>query len=154
MNNPSDRTLILGLGNPTRSDDGVGVHVVESLRARGVPAGVHLEVAGTAGLGILDLIAGFDRVLIVDAIDAGLEPGTAVELGVEELRDSMILHGASSHESDVTAALALGRELEMDLPEIRIVAVQVADVATFCEQCTPRVAAAIDEVCERVLRGL
>jgi len=147
------RTLILGLGNPVRSDDGVGIHVVDRLREAGPPEGVRLEAAGAAGLAMLDLVAGYERLVVVDAIDAGLEPGTVLELSMEDLERLTPLHAASSHEADLATTLELGRRLGLPMPaEVAIVAVQAADIVTFAEQCTPEVYAAIDEACALALR--
>ena len=146
------RTLVLGLGNPVLRDDGVGLHVVDRLRERGVPPGVHLEQAGTPGLGVLELIAGYRRLVIVDAIDLGDEPGSIHELSAPDLAEMAPVHTCSAHEADLPTALALGRQLGLPLPEeIFIVAVQVQDTHSFGEECTPPVAAALEGACGRVL---
>ncbi len=145
-------TLVLGLGNPVLRDDGVGLHVVERLRLLGLPAGVDLEQAGTAGLGVLELVAGYRRLVIVDAIDAGGAPGSVYVLNEAELAEMAPVHTCSAHEADLPTALELGRQLVLPLPEeIFVVAVQVQDTRSFGEQCTPAVAAAVDGICERVL---
>lgn len=149
----SRRTLVLGLGNSVRSDDGVGLAVVERLRSEPLPSGVALESAGTCGLGILDLVVGFERLVLVDAIDIGRPPGTVLELELDDLQRTMPLHCASSHDADLDAALAAGRRLGLDLPEeVIIVAVQVADTVTLAERLTPAVAAAVDEAVEALRR--
>lgn len=146
-------TLILGLGNILVSDDGVGVRVVEHLRRRSLPPGVELEEAGTAGLAILDLVAGHGRLVAVDAIDVGLEPGTVLELdraGLERLGGR---HLVSPHDADLLTTLRLGEELALPMPrEIHCVAVQVADIETLSERCTPKVEAAIPRAAEAALR--
>ena len=130
----------------------MGLAVVERLRSGPLPEGVSCEQAGTAGVGMLDLIAGLDRLVLVDAIDCGEAPGTVLELGLDELRRVTPLHAASSHDADLPTALELGRRLGLQMPgEVHIVAVQVADVQTFSERCTPAVEAAVDEACRRCL---
>jgi hydrogenase maturation protease len=147
------RTLILGLGNPLLTDDGVGVHVVERLRAQGLPPGVEVEDGGTGGLLILDLVAGFDRLVVVDAIDVGEPPGTLLELDREDLERLACYHTVSPHDADLLTALRLGRELGLALPtELFCVAVQVADITTLAEECTPAVRAAIPGACTAALR--
>ena len=47
------RILILGVGNPVLSDDGVGIHVARMLRDRGLP-GVDVEELPASGLELLD----------------------------------------------------------------------------------------------------
>jgi hydrogenase maturation protease len=140
----SDRTIVVGLGNPVRSDDSVGLRIVEAVRRAGVPANVTLETAGTCGLGILDLIAGHDRLLLVDAIDLGLTPGAIRLLDLADLAEVTPLHTVSSHDADLLAALETGRRLGLDLPDrIEIIAVQIADITTLSEELSSDVQAAV-----------
>ena len=72
---------ILGLGNVALTDDGLGVHAVRRLReAHDLPSGVAAVEGATAGLLLLPLVADAERVIVVDAIDAGAPPGTRVRL--------------------------------------------------------------------------
>ena len=80
MENPI-ATLVLGLGNLVHSDDGVGVHAIQRLRSDSlVPLGVVLMDGGTQGLSLLPHISGFQRLLVIDAVDAGQPPGTLIRL--------------------------------------------------------------------------
>ena len=146
------RTLVLGLGNPILTDDGVGIHVVRALAARCPPAGVDLAEAAVGGLRLLDLLTGYDRVILVDAIQtSGGRAGDVYRLRPSALRRS--LHSDSTHDLSLPKALVLGRSLGMQLPGdqgIIIFAVEVEDVLTFGEACTPAVAAAIPRVVNMV----
>jgi hydrogenase maturation protease len=142
------KTLILGVGNSVRCDDGVGVHVAQQLEDQEIPGELAVAHAGTCGLGVLDLIAGFERLIIVDAIEAGEDPGTVLSLRPDEMDKHAPIHVANPHDTDLITALEAGRRLELDLPsEIFIVAIQIQDTVTFSESCTPEVAEAIDEAC-------
>ena len=69
--------LVLGIGNVLWADEGFGVRAVEALHAGyAFPAGVSLVDGGTLGLALYDVVATARRVLILDAIDFGLAPGT------------------------------------------------------------------------------
>jgi hydrogenase maturation protease len=153
------RTLVLGLGNPILTDDGVGIHLVRALRARcGPQDGVDLAEASVGGLRLLDVLAGYRRVILVDAIQTpDGEPGAVYRLCPDDLRQS--LHSGSSHDISLSGALTLGRSLGMVLPnddDLVIIGVQVEDVLTFGENCTPAVRAAIPQalqmVCEEISR--
>jgi len=142
------KTLILGVGNPVRCDDGVGVHVAQRLEEQGNAGEFVVAQAGSCGLGVLDIVAGFERLIIVDAIDAGEDPGTLLSLRLDQLEQCAPIHIANPHDTDLITALETGRRLELELPsEILVVAIQIQDTVTFSESCTPAVAEAIDEVC-------
>ena len=147
------KTLILGLGNPILTDDGVGIGVGRALRARTLPPEVFFAEAGVGGLRLLEIIAGYERVILVDAI-LTLEghPGEIFLLEPQDLRTS--LHSGSAHDLSFSDALNLGRELGMDIPEdahIKIVAIQAEDVQTLGEKMTPAVEASILGAVEAVL---
>ena len=151
-------TLILGIGNPILSDDGVGIHVVKALKKEKLPENVKVKEAGLAGLSIIDMIIGYDQLILVDAIKANGEPGTIYELSVEDLPSLPFLHFPSTHEADFLTALEVGKKLfsEKMPKDITIFAIEVEDITTFSEECTPKVKEAIPKVVEiiktRILR--
>lgn len=148
------KTLVLGLGNPVLTDDGVGFVVVEEVRKRLPTADVTVSQASVGGLSLLELVVGYDRVVIVDAIrTAGGTPGEVHQLSPDEFRGS--IRAASTHDVDLATALELGRQLGMDIPgEIVILGIEAVDVETFGEELTPSVAAAVPQAVELVLEQL
>ena len=137
------KTVVLGLGNPILSDDGVGVRIAEELQDRVDRREVTVMEASLAGLSILDLLAGYDRAIIVDAIQTvGGKAGQVYRLSPDVLDTTR--HAASPHDIGVGIALELGSRLALPLPrEMVIFGVEVADVETFSEECTPEVREAI-----------
>jgi hydrogenase maturation protease len=150
-------TLVLGLGNPLLTDDGVGILVVQgAAAARCQRDDVTFAEASVGGLRLLDCLAGYERVIIVDAIQtrAG-RPGDVHRLHPNDLPATT--HSGSTHTLSLPDVLALGRGLGLALPEdraIAIVAIEVEDALTFGEACTPAVAAAIPRAVEAVLAEL
>jgi len=150
------KTLVVGLGNPILTDDGVGIHVVRALTTRYRQSDVDFAEGSVGGMRLLDIIAGYERVIMVDAIESpDGEPGEIHRLHPGDLRAS--LHSGSTHDLSLPGALALGRGMGMKLPDdeaITIIAIEVEDVLTFGEDCTPAVAAAIPRAVEAVLAEL
>ena len=150
------RALVVGLGNPILTDDGVGIRVVQEAAKRCRDGAVAFAEASVGGLRLLDVISGYERVILVDAIqtEAG-KPGDLYHLHPNDLRAS--LHAGSTHDLSLPGALALGRGMGMTLPTdeaLSIVAIEVEDVLTFGEECTRAVAAAIPRAVEAVLAEL
>jgi hydrogenase maturation protease len=158
------RTLVIGLGNPLLSDDGIGIRVVRAFAAQVRGEGAlrtpsrpqrtsvtqarpdhHLTIAEDThgGLRLMERMIGFDRALIVDAIRTGAAPGTIFELGLGDLPSA---HSGSSHDATLPLALQVGRQAGAVLPAdeaIRLIAVEGQDMVSFAESCTPAVAAAV-----------
>lgn len=103
------RTLVLGIGNLLLGDEGVGVHVARTLRQERLPEEVVVLDAGTAFLDALPEIERAERIVVVDAMQAGEAPGTVYRIPFEECarRENI----ASLHEFDMARILyMLGRE--------------------------------------------
>jgi hydrogenase maturation protease len=121
-------TLILGLGNPLRGDDGVGAAVVAALQERDLPSSVTVEDVGTPGLELVLLWQGYHRVLIVDAAEMRLEPGTWRRFRLEEaaLPFADVSLQGTLHGVGLAESLALAQALDMLPPEMVIFGVQPA----------------------------
>jgi hydrogenase maturation protease len=148
------RTLVLGLGNPILTDDAVGMIVAKEVGRRLDRDDVVVSQATVGGLGLLELVVGYDRVIVVDAIrtESGV-PGQVHRLSPEQFHGN--LRAASTHDVTFDTALELGRRLLKDIPqEIVILAVEAADTETFGEELTPAVAAAVPEVVALVLEEI
>lgn len=148
---PQSAVLALGLGNMILCDDSVGVRVVRLLQEHSVRLGFETAEAELAGFALLDILAGYDGVVVVDAIRLpDRTPGEVVSFDPREQTPS--LHLVSGHQIDLPAALELGRALGLTMPRlVRVVGVQIEDDRSFCEDCTPAVAAAIPEAVTAML---
>lgn len=82
----SDRTVVIGVGNPLMGDDGLGLVALERLAADWrLPPGVELLDGGTWGIQLLPVIEDADEVIILDAIEARVTPGELVILEDDQL---------------------------------------------------------------------
>jgi hydrogenase maturation protease len=116
MNEPGGRApFVIGLGNPIMGDDGLGVAALERLREGWtLPEPVRLVDGGTCGMNLLPLIEAAERIVFIDAIDAGKPVGALVQLEREELPHFLGLK-LSPHQIDLREVLALA-ELRGTLP--------------------------------------
>jgi hydrogenase maturation protease len=109
-------TVVLGLGNPLLTDDGLGIAVLDRLaREWELPPEVQLVDGGTWGMSLLLPIEDAERLILVDAIDAGREPGEAITLERDEL-PLLLTMKLSPHKVDLQDALAVS-QLRGRLPE-------------------------------------
>ena len=149
----SRRTAVLGLGNPVLSDDAVGLRVVERLRAileaEPVP-GVDVLASTRAGFELIDMLQGYDRAVIVDAIEMpDPRPGRIRSLDLGNFAGSARLN--SAHEIDVATAFELARKMGIPMPaEIEILAVEAKDVRTLSETLGPEVEAAVEPLAREI----
>ena len=147
---PPERIVVVGLGNPLLTDDAVGVRAAELLARRLAGAPVDVLQSAWGGLRFIDLLAGYDRAIIVDAIEwKHGPPGTVYRLTPDVAIPTM--RAVSYHDVSLGTALALGRSLDIPLPaETVFFAVEAQDTRTFGEALTPAVEAALPELARRV----
>jgi hydrogenase maturation protease len=86
VDNTSCKIAVLGLGNPMRTDDGVGLDAAYRLLADDrLPGNVQVIEGGTLGLDLLHSLRGITHLLVLDAVDTGASPGTLSRFADEEL---------------------------------------------------------------------
>jgi len=150
------KTLVLGMGNTILSDDGVGIYVVREVAERFDREDVDFAEGSVGGMRILDIVGGYERVIMVDAIQTREgTPGEIYRLTPESFRLS--LHAGSSHDLSLPGALSFGRAMGLTLPDdedFLIIAIEVEDVINFGETCTPAVQEAIPQAVNAVLTEL
>lgn len=155
------KTLVVGLGNPILTDDGVGVKVayaVEKALGENIPENITVTEASVGGLRLMELMIGYDRVILIDAImtSNGHDYGYIHELSLDDLRQiTSTEHSASAHDTSLVTALDAGEKLGLHMPQaFEIIAVEVENVMDFSDEPTPAVAAAIPIVTKMVLDAL
>jgi hydrogenase maturation protease len=148
------KTLVLGLGNSILCDDGVGIRVAHEVANQLNNPQVTVVETSAAGLSLLDSIVGYDKVIIIDAIQTEKgEAGQIYRMGTADF--SFTKHFSSPHQINLATALELGKMLNLAMPrEITVFAVEAEDITSFSEKCTPEVERAIPEVMKMVLEDL
>jgi hydrogenase maturation protease len=148
------KTLVLGTGNPILSDDGAGIRVAQEVGKKLDDPQVTVSETSAAGLSLLDSIVGYDKVIIIDAIQT--KKGKAGQIYRMKPEDfSYAKHLSSPHQINLVTALELGKVLNLVMPqEIIIIAVEAKDISNFGERCTPEVERAIPEAVKIVLAEL
>lgn len=146
-------TLILGVGNTLYGDDGLGVRIAERLAQERLPAGVVVEEAGLNGVDLVIKMEGWQRVILIDAVQMGTQPGTWRRFKPEEVR--LIAEGQrfSLHQSGVASALELAEALGKLPAEVILYGVE-PEVLEVKEGLSPAVQAAIPELTQNILNEL
>ena len=139
--NPAAKTLILGLGNELLSDDGVGIKAARSLREEFQSQADVMECSET-GLALLDILEGYERVLLLDAISTGHHPpGTVLEFGAEDLHQTV---APSPHAAGIPELLQLAKRLGLSFPEkLHILAIEVENAYELGERLSTPVEKAL-----------
>ena len=150
------KTLLIGVGNSFRSDDGAGVVIAEKMRAiLSIENIADVEVAQCSGEGV-DLMMtwqGYDKVYLFDAVMSQGKPGQIHRLQASEHHFPSDFFKYSSHAFSLAEAVELARTMD-SLPREVIVYGIEGNNFQFGEKLGDEVAAAVDKVVEKVLGEL
>ncbi len=122
---------VIGIGNPLRKDDGIGIVLLEKLVEikDDLPDDIEYIDGGTGGMNLLHLFARFDIVVFIDAVNFGGEIAESKFFNYEDVISKNIQIKISTHGSDILKIIQLSKELGENPDEIFIFGVQPQDIA-------------------------
>jgi len=146
------KELILGMGNPILSDDGVGLVVAKSLEGR-VP-GADVALSAMIGLDLLDVIDGYDRIYVIDAMcTRGGVPGDVKKISEKGVVGT--LHLFSSHGLHFFELMKLGESCGLKMPEVRMVyGIEIGDNVCFSSSISTCLQQRIASIRETILSDI
>lgn len=147
------KILVLGIGNDILCDDGTGPAVIRELKNFSCPPGVYLETTSLSGIPLLDIVTGYDILIIVDAIISGGKPGKIKWAQIKDFQS--LAYSPSQHRMDICRVLDIGVQLGIHVPaDVRILTIEAQDVTSFGEYLTLEVAAAVPEAAAEIRRQI
>jgi hydrogenase maturation protease len=154
------KTLILALGNPILSDDGVAHIVADRLKKRlgSSSAGQCVQYdfikSSAATMDIVPHLASYDRLVVIDAVQLGCSPpGTVHRLNLDDF--ACTIRPSSPHDVNFATAIHLGRQWGYHIPrDVRIYGIEAKELRAFSEHCTEEVAEHLDQIVEDILDEL
>jgi hydrogenase maturation protease len=149
------KTLVLGIGNTILGDDGAGVLVVRQAASRIDNPDVCFKETGAAGLNLLDLIIGFDRLIVVDAVLTDeLHTGRIFHILPETY--NLTGNAISAHSCGLNAALTLaGKMYQTQVPrQVSIIGIGIRQVEIVTESLSPEVEAALPGAIQLLIKEI
>ncbi len=149
---PAPKTVVVGVGNTIRSDDGAGIHALKKLQKDSrLPDGVTFIDGGTYGIDLLAYLYDSSHLLLLDAVDVGEPAGTLVHMTQEQLTG--LPCGGSVHQLGVADLLATLPLVSETAREIVLLGVQPVSTDWGTELSAP-VATALEELVEMAIKQL
>nr|WP_064253512.1 HyaD/HybD family hydrogenase maturation endopeptidase [Sinorhizobium americanum] len=152
---PAPRILVLGIGNILWADEGFGVRAVEAFhKAYEVPANVTVLDGGTQGLYLVQFINEHDRLIVFDAIDYGLVPGTMKVVEDDEVPKFTGAKKVSLHQTGFQEVLSAA-DLMGQYPErLTLIGCQPLDLENWGGPLTAPVKTVIPAAVDTAVRTL
>ena len=149
------KTIVLGVGNPILQDDGVGIHVANQLKQRIKDPNITVDEALTGGMNLLDLIIGYDKAILIDAVNIRNAKDGEVKRFL--LSDFSSAHSDNPHDVSLLEAIKLAERLgEKNIPrEVVIIGIVLKEIPyVFGEQLSAKIAAAVPKAVDMTLNEI
>ncbi len=142
------KRLLIGIGNPFRRDDGVGIQIADKIRAMH-PVGVEVHTLSGEGTALMASWLGAEQVVVVDAVRSKSTPGKIHEIDAAMVRVPSEFFHYSSHAFGVAEAIELSRVLNQLPPRVSVIGVEGLD---FSEGVglSPKVEVAVEEAVAKI----
>lgn len=155
----SKEITILGIGNTILTDEGFGVKVVEYLEKNFTfPDNVALIDGGTLGVELTQFITGTKKLLIIDSIDGGKDPGSIFHLVGDQIKKHF-QEKISAHEVGIQDVLTMLELTGKKIPEVVVIGVQPfnldagVDLSPQMKKCLPIIVDKALEILKNWLRA-
>ncbi len=154
-----DRTepsvVILGIGNVLWADEGFGVRAVEHLHQHwDLPDNVRVIEGGTQGIYLLEHVQTASVLVILDAIDYGLDAGTLKIIEDDAVPSYLGAKKVSLHQTGFQEVLATAAMLDSAPERLLLVGVQPQDIEDYGGSLKPVVKAQMEPAIEAALGWL
>jgi len=129
---------IIGIGNPLRRDDGIGIVLLERLKKikEQLPPEIEYIDGGTGGMNLLHILARFDTVIIIDAVNFNEQPGKSRLCTIKDFTHEDSSIKISSHESDIFKVLHLSKKLKENPDKLYFFCIQPKNISYGCNLST------------------
>lgn len=123
-----ENIVVLGVGNILLKDEGAGVKAIEELKKLDMPANVELVDGGTLGLDLLPIIEKADRLIIIDVVKAGSEPGTIFRFSPGDIETPKEPGRMSLHQVTLLEVLSMAEMLGNKRPHTVILGIEPKEI--------------------------
>jgi hydrogenase maturation protease len=148
LKSPYKRILVLGVGNLLLSDEGVGVHVAQRMMTMDMPPEVQVVEGGTDGFGLVNVITEADRMILIDAVRGGGQPGSIYRFEIEDCPPYPDIFKTSVHQISILEVINLS-SLIGSTPRTTIIGIEPACMEMGME-LSPAIAAKVPRVIEMI----
>jgi hydrogenase maturation protease len=122
---------IIGLGNPLRRDDVIGLLLLQYLQQNKKKLSETIDIidGGTSGLNLLPLLEAYETVLLLDAVDFQGTPGELKKFTIDDIKNQKISSFLSTHEPDILTVFSLLKTLNKAPQHLVIFGIQPKDIS-------------------------
>jgi hydrogenase maturation protease len=149
------KTIVLGVGNQILGDDGVGIHVVKELKKQIKDPNITLDDAVTGGMNLLDLLLGYDKAIIIDAVKTN--DGQTGDVKRIPLSNFSTMHSCNPHDVSLIEAIEMAKKMGEDkIPkEIIVIGILMKEIpCEFGEKLSEKISSAVPKAIDMTFKEI
>jgi len=122
---------VIGIGNPLRKDDGIGINLLEKLidRKKDFSENIDFIDGGTGGMNIIHDFSDYETIVIVDAVNFNEKPGFFKWFNSEDVNSEKISFDFTTHENDFLKVIKLSKNISKKTKTFFIFGIQPEDTS-------------------------
>ncbi len=122
---------IIGIGNPLRRDDGIGLLLLHYLQQnmKEISRTIDFIDGGTSGMNLLHILENYDRIFLLDAVDFKGKPGELKKFTIDEVKNQKLSFSLSTHEPDFLSVIMFLKGLNKVPKNVVIFGIQPKDIS-------------------------
>lgn len=145
-----EKILIVGLGNTILKDEGVGVYIAKKLSSLKLPTRVKIVECGTDLLRIMNHYSQQEKVIIIDAVRGGKEPGTIYQFDEEELLN-IKAQTRSVHQISVSSSIKLLKKLSSSWSKAQVMLIGIEPkIIDYGNDLSPEIKICADRIIRKI----
>lgn len=150
MKSNNKNKLVLGLGSEILMDDGICPKLVKIFQKKYHNKQIKFETSSVGGLDILELIQGYQSVILIDSIKTGNgKPGDIYFFTLSDFKET--LHLSNIHDVSFLTAIKMGKEIGINIPEnISIIAIEIVEDTVFGNSFTDELNKRFHEIAQSI----
>ncbi len=153
LSGQNKKIIVLGVGNPILGDDGVGIKIVRQLKGILQDYEVDIDEASTGGLSLLDMMKGYHKSILIDAIKSPQDSNGSIKRLT--MKDLCTTHSSNPHDMGLHTAIQLAEQMGEKIPrEIVVIGIVVNTPPCFSDHLTPLISQAVPKAIELVLQEI
>jgi len=143
------RIAVIGLGNPLRSDDAIGIFLLDKLKGK-IDKDIEIIDCGTGGFKLLHQLAKFDFILFIDAVNLSKEIGEYKYFSVDEVESNKDDYGLSTHENDLMKIINISRQIDEISNSLFVFGIQPGNIS-FGTKISKEIQKNVDLYVEKII---
>lgn len=150
-----EKICVIGIGNPLRQDDGIGIILLEKLieRKKELTKNIELVDGGTGGMNLLHTISRFDTIVFLDAVNFNGNAGESRFLKFEDIKRKNKVKCNSTHSLDIIKIIEIMKELEKKPKKVYIFCIQPKDTS-FGKNLSKELSEKFDSIFDNLIINL